>query len=275
MTALLLQNARKPGCGSTLLLTRLVVRAAPFALLLLLFLPIAAPGETLTRDQIAAAMKAALNPNVAVEILDWSKFVPAAGRLEFTIASLPHPPADRPNSPLTWRGRLYPDHGSSASVWATVRLTETRTWLVSAGAISARVPIEPAQIESKTGPRFPLGPQPLSDISDIAGRVARRSIPAGRVLFPEMFEDPPAVARGDAVRVEVLSGAIRLAFDARAETGGRPGDSILVWDPASQKRLKAKVNAKGKVTIEALKTTPGTANTAGGSLRTGAGGPED
>ena len=61
---------------------------------------------------------------------------------------------------------------------------------------------------------------------------------------------PHAVERGDAVRVEVSSGGVLLAFDGSAETAGHAGDFVLVKNPLSGRRFRARVEAKGKVILQ-------------------------
>jgi hypothetical protein len=57
------------------------------------------------------------------------------------------------------------------------------------------------------------------------------------------------VERGDAIKVEVTSGAARLAFEAVAESAGRQGDSVLVRNPENGHLFQAKVLQTGKVVI--------------------------
>jgi flagella basal body P-ring formation protein FlgA len=60
----------------------------------------------------------------------------------------------------------------------------------------------------------------------------------------------PEVERGDSVTVEVRSGAARLAFDAKAESSGRAGDSVLVRNPENGHLFQARVEGKGKVLVQ-------------------------
>ena len=59
-----------------------------------------------------------------------------------------------------------------------------------------------------------------------------------------------AVERGEAVSVEVHSGAARLAFASTAESSGHSGESILVRNPQNGKLFQAKVQSKGKVLVQ-------------------------
>jgi hypothetical protein len=58
------------------------------------------------------------------------------------------------------------------------------------------------------------------------------------------------VNRGDPVQVEVSSGRATIAFDSVAESSGRKGDMVLVTSPDKRRRLLARVEEKGKVSIK-------------------------
>lgn len=60
----------------------------------------------------------------------------------------------------------------------------------------------------------------------------------------------PDVMRGEQVSVVVTSGAALLRFEADAETSGRRGDSVLVRNPENGKLFQARVEGKGRVTVQ-------------------------
>ena len=80
--------------------------------------------------------------------------------------------------------------------------------------------------------------------------VPARAIAAGSEIRPEFLIPPNDVNRGDAVHVEVRSGAARLAFTAKAESGGRSGDFIAVRNPSSNKIFRARIEGKDKVVVQ-------------------------
>jgi hypothetical protein len=57
------------------------------------------------------------------------------------------------------------------------------------------------------------------------------------------------IHRGDPVRVEVSSGLAVIAFDSIAESSGRKGEMVLVTSPDKRRRLLARVDDTGKVSI--------------------------
>jgi hypothetical protein len=58
------------------------------------------------------------------------------------------------------------------------------------------------------------------------------------------------VNRGDPVQVRVSSGRATISFDSVAESSGRKGDMVLVTSPDKRRRLLARVEEKGKVSIK-------------------------
>jgi hypothetical protein len=65
-----------------------------------------------------------------------------------------------------------------------------------------------------------------------------------------LSSNQPEVERGNPVAVEVHCGAARLAFEAKAESSGHAGDSVLVRNPENGRLFQAKVEGKGKVLVQ-------------------------
>ena len=61
---------------------------------------------------------------------------------------------------------------------------------------------------------------------------------------------PPDIQRGEQVMVTVLSGAVRLKFEAQAESTARIGESVIVRNPENGRRFIARVEEKGKVLVK-------------------------
>ena len=74
---------------------------------------------------------------------------------------------------------------------------------------------------------------------------AARAVAARKPVLAE-----PDVLRGEHVAVVVTSGAALLRFQADAESSGRRGDNVLVRNPDNGKLFQARVEGKGKVTIQ-------------------------
>jgi flagella basal body P-ring formation protein FlgA len=100
------------------------------------------------------------------------------------------------------------------------------------------------------GECFPAAGQPEQSPELLLGLVPTHPIPAGAEIRPGFLVPPNDVDRGDAVSVEVRSGAARLAFTAKAESAGRNGDFIAVRNPSSNRVFQARVEGKDKVLVQ-------------------------
>jgi flagella basal body P-ring formation protein FlgA len=67
----------------------------------------------------------------------------------------------------------------------------------------------------------------------------------------DLLENPRDVMRGDTVRVEVRDGGAHLELEATAEGSGAFGEIISVLNPISKKRFPARVEGKGRVSVDA------------------------
>ena len=187
-----------------------------------------------------------------VEVIDFSRVPVPEGSIQFTLSGITKPSqAGSESSPVMWRGRLVYDTARSIPIWVQARILEKRRWVESVMSLSRGVIVSPEQLAQKTGDRFPLAVVSVGDPAAFVGRIPRRTIPAGRTLTSEMFDDPPLISRGESVTVEVLSGTVSLTYEARAETGGKLNDFILVRDNESGRKNQARVAAKGKVVVDA------------------------
>ena len=141
----------------------------------------------------------------------------------------------------------------AAEVLTEARILEALT-KAAAGSKAAigliefsRYPVPHGQLE--------FGPPPETEGSQPAlwrGRVtygANRSVPVWARVKLEM--PPREVERGQTVAVEVRSGAALLKLDAAAESGGKTGELVTVRNPGNGARFRARVTAKGKVTVDA------------------------
>ena len=89
------------------------------------------------------------------------------------------------------------------------------------------------------------------EVNEVAGQVPWNPIAAGSAIYKSQLRPLPDINRGDAVEVEVRSGAARIAFVATAESAGRTGDIIAVRNPSSNRVFKARVGGKGRAFLNA------------------------
>ncbi|HUJ22447.1 MAG TPA: flagellar basal body P-ring formation chaperone FlgA [Bryobacteraceae bacterium] len=211
--------------------------------------------EPLTPERLLAALAAAVaNPRARIDLVDWSRYPVPRGEIHFLPSALPLPRGS--DAPVVWRG--YVNYGTSRrfAVWARVRVALDVPRVTAREALPAGKPIAPAQLAVSTVEIFPFQPRPAATIAQVAGRAARRSIPAGTTIFENLLEPGEDVHPGDPVTVEVRSGRARIALECRAESAGRRGDLIPVRNVSSGKTFRARVEGPGKA-ILALRTPGG------------------
>jgi flagella basal body P-ring formation protein FlgA len=185
------------------------------------------------------------DPRAAIELEQWSRYPAPRGSIEFPRAGI----ADSRGPAVLWHG--YVKYGTSRrfAIWARVRLSVPVARLVASENLPAGKIIRPDQLRAEIVACFPFDPRPAGSMEEAAGRVPRRSIPAGAAVWPGNLDAPLAIHAGDTVSVEVSSGQAQLAVEGRAAASGRLGDIIPVRNPASGKTFRARVMGPGKTAI--------------------------
>jgi len=206
--------------------------------------------QVILRDEMKAALLAALAiADANLELLEFTNQALPPGRLEFQRAAVNQPPASAPESPVMWRGRLIYDGQHSVVVWARVRITVERPFLIAAEEIPAGAVVRANQVKITSGRQFPSSIPSLDSTGQAIGKVTRRTIVAGQRIILGALEEPKEVARGERVHVRVVDGLATLSFEGIAESAGKKGESILVRNPASGRNFRAVVEEKGKVVV--------------------------
>lgn len=202
------------------------------------------PVETLTREWVAAALRVAM-PAARIELMEFSRQPVPAGELRFPVSGLQMVQAT--GSPLLWRGVVSAPGRDDFPVWAKVRIQVSGKRVVATEALAAGRPIERAQLREEPY----QGPPGLPDLSQVAGWVPRRPIPADTAIERQWLDAPADVLRGEPVRVEIRSGRARVILEAEAQSSGRRGQVIGVRNPANGKILRARVADRGQAVLEA------------------------
>jgi flagellar basal body P-ring formation protein FlgA len=133
--------------------------------------------------------------------------------------------------------------------------------LVCAGAVAEerslpvpRMTIYPGDLIRETMLRsepFDIGGEPyVASASDIVGRVARRTLLAGRPILVDAVEDPRAVANGALVQMIYAQPGIEITASGQALQAGRVGDSIRVRNVESGLVVSGLVTAEGTVRVD-------------------------
>lgn len=203
----------------------------------------------LTPERIQRAMLATLETTtMRIRVVDFSHLPVPSGELEFARAGLEIPSPLHRAEPALWRGtvRYSPQH--TIAVWALVRIEEERPVVLAVRELHAGNTIAPADIVVSRRTIFALEPH-LENGSNVIGRAARRTIPAGAFISEDLIEIPPDIAPGQTVHVTASRGLARIVFDAVARSGGTKGDSILLVNPESHRGFRAVVDGKGEAHV--------------------------
>lgn len=206
------------------------------------------PVRVPTEAEFAESMRRSLPADAAIRIVDMARSGLPAGRVEFPLTGL-EPSASGNGGIQLWRGFVQYTDTRRAAVWARVAVTVRWTAVVARKDLSPDVAISPAdlRLEARTGP---VNHAPsAARLEQVAGRVVRRRVPAGEDIPLSLLDDPPAVRRGDVVRVEVKSGRAVLHFDAVAQTTARPGEMAEFRNPASGKDFRARAEAGSRAVV--------------------------
>jgi flagella basal body P-ring formation protein FlgA len=197
----------------------------------------------MTAETLLPVVEKALGiENAKIEIFDFSRFGVPRGTFDFPKSGL------MPNG--LWRGRLLYGDNHSMPVWVKARITVERTWVEAAETLATGKAIETAQLNLKTGPRFPFDTTLIESLSSVAGRRPVRTLTAGTPIAPAMLTMAHDVERGDRVAVEVKVGNAILDFEATAESAGRSGESILIKNPDNGRSFQAVIQDRGHVVVE-------------------------
>jgi flagella basal body P-ring formation protein FlgA len=206
--------------------------------------------EPLDRNRVLDAMRAALQITDAhIELSETSLYLVPRGNIEFGLARLGTPASPDQRAPVLWRGDVIYGDDHRFAIWARVRIIARRNHIVAAENLKTSHPIERSQLHEVTEEGFPTPLKPALSMDQLVGMMPLRPIAAGSVMRPEMISYPNDVNRGDLIEIEVRSGAARLVLTARAESGGRDGETIPVRNLESNKVFSAQVAGKGRAVV--------------------------
>jgi len=194
----------------------------------------------LDRARIQAALDARL-PAAYLEIVDFSRLPVPEGPLEFPPAGL-----RRGSGAAYWSGYVRYAGNRRFAVWARVRMRGPV--VVAVADLSPNRPIDATQLRVEIREGFPQAGF-VESVSEAAGKQPRHSIRADTPIPALELAEPPVVARGDTVKVQVWSGAAYVSLEARAEGAAAAGQLVALRNPDSKQRFFARVTAPGRASI--------------------------
>ena len=197
------------------------------------------PTAPLERHRILAALQSQI-PRGEIRLLDFRRSPAPEGELVFQRNGL-----RRTAGTSYWNGYVRYAAGRRFAVWAKVALALPA--VIAVVDLQPGRPIDAAQLRIEN--RDDLSA--LGSVESAIGKCPRRLIRAGAAILAQWLVAAPAILRGDAVTVEVQSGAAHVTLDGRAETSAALGQRITVRNPETQKRFFARVEGKGRVSVTA------------------------
>ncbi len=200
----------------------------------------------LTLDVLQTGMNATLaGRNPKIEILDRSLIPVPEGTVVFPYSSL----GGDSSSGALWRGYVAYAGSRRFPIWARVRITITEKRVMAAAAAHFGDVLKREQLREEMYTGALPRQECVSDISKIAGMIARREIAAGAPICASMLEAPREVVRGDTVSVIAQAGAAVIETQGVAEQDGRRGDIITLRNPRSGKIFRGRVQKKDVVAV--------------------------
>lgn len=193
--------------------------------------------------RLLAALQAAA-PDAELRLLDFSRAPAPVGELTFPTSGVRR----APGGAYFWNGWVRYAGGRHFAIWVKIAAHKPATVVVAASDLKPGRAIEAAQLRLETRDD-PFASRFVKAVGQAIGKWPRRLVRAGAAVESAWFAPAPEVSRGDAVRVEVWSGAAHLELEARAEGAAAAGQPVRVWNPSTRKRFVAKAESKGRVSI--------------------------
>ncbi len=191
------------------------------------------------------AMKNTL-PQARIEILEYSRQPAPAGEVEFPRLGLHE---GSPRNGALWSGSVRYAGNRRFVIWARVKVAVGVRRVLAMADLKAGQRIEPGQILEQTREEFPAPGDFAVTLEQVTGKWPRLMLRAGSEIRLDQLVEAKDVARGERVRVEVVAGAARLEFDGIAESSGSAGEMIPVRNPDTNRRFRARVEGRGRVSV--------------------------
>lgn len=204
--------------------------------------------QRLPPEAVAEAVQAALLArHSSARLVQVTSFQPAvgpAGHLILPASGFQMLSAAGDACSFLWRGGLEYDAHRTTPVRVLGRFRLAQAVFVTRRELQAGDSLAAADYERvvKTGCSARAEVEPESP----AGSILKRPMHVGDTIQPFMLEAPPAVLRGGTVRVVARVGLASVRIDAEAERDGRRGESILVRNRESGKRIWVLLTGNGE-----------------------------
>jgi flagella basal body P-ring formation protein FlgA len=202
-------------------------------------------------EQIGDAMAAELNiPGAKIEVLGSSQQPVPTGKLVFPRGGVQLPQGSGGQCEVLWHGFVRSNDDRQFPVWAKARITANQPRVVVVAGILAGKPIQSSQVRLESSEASPFDETVARSLDEVVGLLPKTMLRIGAVVHKTQVEPVPDVARGDLVLVQVFAGGAYLRLQARAESGGVKGSTILVRNLTSGKDFRAEVTGKNQAKVD-------------------------
>jgi len=203
------------------------------------------PLRHITEPDVLESMRRSLPAATELAIVELPGMAVPEGSVEFPISGL-EPPQ---RGAQLWRGFVRYASTRKAPLWARVNVTQRLSVVIADRDLPQNVPIDATAVRVERRNTPVLRERLALRAEDVAGRIPKRSLKAGSTIPLDILGQPPAIRRGDRVRVEVRSGSARLVLEAVAEHEARDGDFVELRNPVSGRIFRARLDGSKAVIV--------------------------
>lgn len=164
--------------------------------------------------------------------------------------SLPNPPEKvevtrRARGPLAanrvFRVTFYENGKAQKSIYVPVQIRVFQPVWVTRYAIRKGEVLDVDRLNLEEREITHLSGNPLPRMPGVARLMARRSLPAGRVVLQNDVREPYLVEKGNRVDVLFARGAVKIKIQTLAAQSGSRDDLIWVKNPKTRQRMRVRV----------------------------------
>jgi len=199
------------------------------------------------REMVREALTEALPDGMELLDVHWSRRVRLPrGR----VAVRAHIQGDEPvNGRLRAGVELLVNGVPARSLRVRVAVRDGRPVVVARRQLRPGQLVRSTDVELHEAPAGPGPRQPLRDLDEVVGREVMRLIQVGDTLEQPSVRRPPAVSRGERVRVVSHVGGIRISTQGEPMEDGALGETIRVVCSASRRTIRGRVAGPGVVEV--------------------------
>ena len=201
-------------------------------------------------DALRSMHQAFAQTEVRIELVHLAKSAAPAGTLVFPKQGLAASSSSSPSTPLLWRGYvLYGEH-AKFDIWAEVKLSAQLPRVIVTRTLAMNEPISADAVTVEIQEDSPLRTGIARTWNEVAGKLSRRKLNPGSLIYSSDLTEPFDVKKGEIVTVKAISGAATISTEALAQSSGRTGDVILLQNPKSSKTFRGRIDGQGSVVVK-------------------------